>query len=76
MYILFHKKGCPYCAKVSQFMADQNIDYVSILSNTGDPSRDILVKLGGKSQVPFLVDVEAGKTMYESSDIVDYLKSK
>jgi len=33
-----------------------------------------VVKLGGKSQVPFLVD---GNTMmYESDDIVQYLKSK
>jgi len=74
MLILFHKEECPFCQKVRQFMSDQNISYVSVVSKTGAPSRDILEKLGGKGQVPFLIDTDQGKWMYESDDIIHYLK--
>ena len=33
-----------------------------------------LLTLGGKAQVPFLVDEDT--TMYESDDIIDYLNQK
>lgn len=73
MLILFERDDCPYCFKVRQYMNHHNISYVSVLSPIGAPSRKILVKLGGKSQVPFLVDTDKGEMMYESSDIVEYL---
>ncbi len=73
MYLLFHKEKCPYSQKVRQFMSDQNISYISIISNGDSPSRKMIDKLGGKSQVPFLVDVDKGTVIYESGDIIDYL---
>lgn len=33
-----------------------------------------LLEKGGKMQVPFLVDSEKAVSMYESSDIIDYLR--
>jgi glutaredoxin 2 len=33
-----------------------------------------MMKLGGKAQVPFLVDQSKGVMMYESGDIVEYLE--
>ena len=33
-----------------------------------------LLEKGGKQQVPFLVDTETGVSMYESSDIIDYIR--
>ena len=33
-----------------------------------------LLEKGGKEVVPFLVDTEKGVSMYESSDIIDYLR--
>jgi glutathione S-transferase len=33
-----------------------------------------LMEMGGKRQVPFLVDTETSTSMYESSDIIDYLR--
>jgi glutathione S-transferase len=33
-----------------------------------------LLEKGGQKQVPFLVDTETGVSMYESSDIIDYLR--
>jgi len=75
MYILFHKEECPYCLKVRQFMSDKNISYTSVVSKTGAPSREILMKIGGQNQVPFLIDTDNGKMMYESNDIINYLNS-
>lgn len=74
MFLLFHKEECPFCQKVRQFMSDEEISYVSIVTPSGSKSRDILQKLGGKQQVPFLVDVDQGVMMYESGDIIEYLK--
>ena len=34
-----------------------------------------LVSLGGKDQVPFLNDTDNEVLMYESSDIIDYIKN-
>ncbi len=34
-----------------------------------------LLEKGGKKQVPFLVDDEKGESMYETSDIIDYLRT-
>jgi glutathione S-transferase len=35
-----------------------------------------LVEKGGQQQVPFLVDTENGVSMYESNDIIDYLREQ
>lgn len=74
MILLFHKEECPYCLKVRQFMSDSHISYTSVVSPKGAPSRKILLKLGGKEQVPFMVDTDKGVMMYESEDIIEYLK--
>ncbi|PIZ77803.1 glutaredoxin [Candidatus Peregrinibacteria bacterium CG_4_9_14_0_2_um_filter_41_14] len=75
MLILFHKEECPYCAKVRTFMSDSSVSYVSLVCPNGSKSRAILEKLGGKQQVPFLVDTDAGEMMYESDDIIEYVKA-
>lgn len=33
-----------------------------------------LLEKGGQKQVPFLVDTEKGTSMYESSDIIEYIR--
>ena len=38
-------------------------------------SEDSLIKIGGKRQVPFLVDNERNIQMYESNDIIEYIKT-
>jgi len=35
-----------------------------------------VLEIGGKRQVPFLVDESANISMYESEEIIDYLKQK
>jgi len=76
MIILFHKEECPFCHKVRQFMSDENISFVSVVSKSGAPNRKLLEKIGGKGQVPFMIDADAGEMMYESDEIIEYLKKK
>ena len=40
----------------------------------GSPSRDAFVERSGKMMVPYLVDPNTGKEMFESADIVSYLE--
>ena len=77
MIELYHAERCPYCVKVRYFMEMESIAYVSKPVPLGSGStalKEELMRLGGKTQVPFLVDPEKGVTMYESDDIIDHLK--
>jgi len=50
------------------------IEYYDI---TDETNREVLMKIGGKQQVPFLIDDKGDRgkmTMYESDDIIEYLK--
>jgi len=33
-----------------------------------------LIEKGGQKQVPYLIDTEKGTAMYESSDIIEYIR--
>lgn len=72
-YELYKKETCPYCRKVMQFIADSgrtDIEMKDIVEN--EENRRRLVEVGGKQQVPCLfID---GKPLYESGDIIEYLK--
>jgi len=64
--------------KVSTAAADlglvENQDYEVVAAGPGTPGRLTVERMGGKAMVPFLVD---GTTfMYESDDIIAYLKQK
>jgi len=71
LYIL---ETCPYCKKVMEFLDGQSMKYRTIdISNK--ESEDSLIQMGGKRQVPFLVDTDRNIQMYESKDIIEYLKT-
>ncbi|HBF67674.1 MAG TPA: glutaredoxin [Candidatus Magasanikbacteria bacterium] len=75
MIELYQKEECPYCAKVRQFLSDHCIDWISrSCPKSCRVQREKLLELGGKEQVPFLVDPERNVSMYESDDIIAYLK--
>lgn len=70
---LYHRTTCPYCFKVKNFIEENKIMNVTF-KNISDSSEDYqaLLKIGGKIQVPCLfID---GKPMYESEDIITWLK--
>lgn len=70
MYI-YVKPGCPYCAKVDRFLDEAGIE-IEHRKVTEGSNADDLRDLGGKVQSPCLV--VDGKPMYESDDIIAYLK--
>lgn len=78
MIQIYVREGCPYCKKVETAAAAMGLvagsDYELVDGAPGTPGRDTLLKVGGKAMVPFLIDGET--SMYESDDIVAYLKTK
>ncbi len=75
MFKLYTYASCPYCAKVRSAFKEMGVQYEEIDAERGTPGSEELVKLGGKQQVPFLVDEKAGISMYESNDIIHYARS-
>ena len=74
MLTLFYKPTCPFCQRVLGEAEEMGLK-LNLKDITSDQTIvDELVEKGGKSQVPYLVDDERGESMYESGDIIDYLK--
>ena len=71
LYIL---ETCPYCKKVMSFIDEKKIKFNKI-DIADKHNEETLIKIGGKRQVPFLVDKDRNIQMYESSDIIEYLKT-
>lgn len=74
MIELYQKEDCPYCAKVRSVLTDLQLDWLSRTAPKGAPQRQKLLELGGKEQVPFMVDTTTGIMLYESADIIKYLQ--
>lgn len=72
--ILYYKPTCPYCQKVLDYLDEIGKEIPLKNINDDSKAKDELLHLGGKAQVPCLfID---GKPLYESSDIIDWLKEK
>jgi len=73
--ILYVKTGCPWCQRVLDFASEKGIEFE--LRNIKDAGvAEELIARGGKRQVPYLVDRKDGTEMYESADIIEYLKKR
>jgi len=70
--LLYEFEACPYCRKVREAVTVLDLDVTIMPSPRGSRYRLEVESLGGKSQFPFLVDGSA--TMYESDDIISYLR--
>jgi glutaredoxin 3 len=75
MLNLYYKPSCPYCQRVLQ--ANDGIQAPLVLHDVlADPAHlAALIEKGGKRQVPYLEDTDRGISMYESLDIIEYLRS-
>lgn len=72
---LYVRTGCPYCAKVLKAGEELGITFNE--KNISDPQFvEELMELGGKRQVPYLIDEEKNEAMYESDDIIAYLHQR
>ena len=73
MFDLFILETCPYCKKVMNFLEISNIKYHKFdIINKDNVLR--LLSIGGKEQVPFLYNEDTNEKIYESDDIIDYVK--
>ncbi len=73
MVTIFTKDACPACTRTKERLRELAIPYEE--KNIGNDSYlGELLRLGGKRQVPFLVDEERGVSMYDSKEIIGYLE--
>ena len=74
MFEIYVLESCPYCHKVLKFLEENSLKFKKI--DIADKlAEETLIKLGGKRQVPFLVDKDRNIQLYESADILEYLKT-
>lgn len=82
MLELYQAESCPHSRDVREKLTDLGVSYV--IHNPrlpGDQGGDVLnehthrnmVDRGGQDQIPYLVDLRRGKSLYGSEDIVAYL---
>ena len=71
---LYHFQGCPYCARVRDFLAQQSIAIPMKDTHANPAYQEELIKISGKPQVPCLII--DGKALYESLDIIAWLKKE
>jgi glutathione S-transferase len=72
---LYEYEGCPYCRLVRETLTELDLDaLIYPCPKGGTRFRPKAKELGGKRQFPYLVDPNTGARMYESADIVAYLR--
>ena len=74
MFTLYYKPTCPFCQRVLQMAENLNVELELKDISEDETALAELLEKGGKQQVPFLVDSEKDVSMYESSDIIDYIR--
>lgn len=71
---LYEFEGCPFCRLVREALTELDLDaMVYPCPKGGQRYRPRVSEMGGKALFPYLVDPNTGVSMYESSDIIDYL---
>lgn len=74
MLQLYYKPTCPFCQRVLEASDSLGIEFDLLDITESDEVAEALIEKGGKRQVPYLVDEKNGVAMYESDDIIAYLK--
>lgn len=75
MLILYYRPTCPFSKKVLKAAKELGIG-LEVRDIGEDSHCGELKRRGGKQQVPYLVDKAKGVEMYESEDIIAYLKGE
>lgn len=74
MLTLYYSPTCPFCQRVLGEAEDLGVK-LNLKDVTADETVAAeLIERGGKKTVPYLADEAKGVEMYESGDIIDYLK--
>ncbi len=73
MRTLYIRDYCPYCHRVLDFLENTSLK-LEIKDIKNSSYEKELLEIGAKIQVPFLFDQENNVKLYESLDIIKYLK--
>eukprot|EP01041_Mallomonas_annulata_P000799 gene799-1551_t len=72
---LFAVEGAPYCKPVRECLQSLAIAHVVVPCAEGSKNRALLERRTGKPfQIPYIVDPNTGVEMFESAEIIKYLK--
>ena len=74
--ILYTREFCPYCVRVRTVMDELDVDIEIRDLNDDNIYREELIAGGGKQQVPCLYFKNEDEWMYESADIIDYIRDQ
>ena len=73
MLTLYYRPTCPFCQKVISTSDEMGVAF-NLKDISDEANAAELMEKGGKQQVPFLDDPEQEVQMYESDDIIAYVK--
>ncbi|XP_062112759.1 uncharacterized protein LOC133823922 [Humulus lupulus] len=68
-------EGSPFCKYVREVLVELELPHIQRSCARGSAKRQILYETVGHFQVPYLQDPNTGVEMFESADIVEYLKA-
>lgn len=71
---LYNFEASPFCRKVREVFEELELDALIHNVARGSKRRRELVTRGGQMMVPYLVDPNTGREMYESDEIIAYLR--
>ena len=72
---LYEFEASDYCRLVREVLTEFDLDALILpCPKGGTRFRPEAERVGGKQQFPLLVDENTGTTLYESADIIDYLR--
>ena len=85
--IFFYGNGCPHCARVEQYLADNKVDsQIKIDKKEVYGNRDNAALLGDKAHscgldassvgIPFVWDGTTGKCVIGDQDVINYFQQK
>jgi glutathione S-transferase len=73
--VLYGLEASGYTRLAREVLSELELPYVLRTTATGSSRWREVKKLGGQAMVPYLVDPNTGAAMYESADIVAYLRT-
>uniref|UniRef100_A0A803L2U8 GST N-terminal domain-containing protein n=1 Tax=Chenopodium quinoa TaxID=63459 RepID=A0A803L2U8_CHEQI len=73
--VLWAYEGSPFCKVAREVLVELELPHIQRSCARGSPKRQDLYARVGHFQVPYLEDPNTGVQMFESAEIVDYLKA-
>lgn len=69
-------EASPFCRIVKEVLNELEIPHLQRSCARGSPKRDVLLRKVGHFQVPYIEDPNTGVKMFESAEIIDYLRKE